>query len=806
LGFCLLVFLIIVGLTTIYKETYKTADNWGANASPELVQLNNTLAAMYQAESAMGLLSVSLNDSVKSQFDRLTYNAMRQIDTLKDVMKDKNIASRLDTLNLLLIYKKNNITDLVNFTKTMNDNLATRVRETMIFYRNDFEKQLINRAHTRTDTSFVVPKRKGILKRIGDAISNRQDSMMRVNSSTDYYIDSVIPMLLTDTVIQKDRIISRLTKQQSEKILNNIIIHRMELSRLNEDISQHINLIMNDVKEYEIQNRLNYLQNKNDSLRNITTYVAVIGALAFVIAFFFIVWTLAALNSEAKLKNRIQDSKRHVERLLKSREQLIYTVTHDIKAPISSIIGFLYLMANDRPKPSAKQQYYIGNMNSSAEHIMNLVRNLLDFHYLEKNMQTVRTIPFNPQTLVTQIYDSFKPAADQKFQKYVLNSALDDESEYLGDPMLIQQILNNLISNAIKYTPIKGRIEVKSSIEKHILRISVKDNGPGVSDSDKQRIFEEFTRLDETKEGNEGSGLGLAISQKLAILLGGKISIESEKKAGSNFILTLPLEEISAKMPMESETAPSPLLLSDDFEIMFIDDDAVQLNLISEWMKRLKIRFACCASSREALNLLKQRRFDIIFTDVQIPDIKGTELLSHIRNAGFENAASVPIIGFSAVSEYKDEAYGMFTDFIQKPFNINQLIDLIKKYAGKKLLADNTHNMSEKSQIQAGDMEFLLKINDTFFEELSANKEQLQTAYENNDTETVKYLAHKMLSLMKMISADEIVYILHDLEKGIIDDSNRILLFKLIDEKLEELKAKRSNARQNIIEDLLIIN
>lgn len=260
----------------------------------------------------------------------------------------------------------------------------------------------------------------------------------------------------------------------------------------------------------------------------------------FVVAVFFISWTWKLINAGIELQKKIQDAKKSADKLLISREQLIYTITHDIKVPVDSIIDFLDLLWVE--EISQKQQSFVKNIYFSATHILGLIKNLLDFQSLEKNRQKANTLAFSPYALVNDIYVSFKVLAQKKNLIFKCSSMIRKDRKYIGDPYRITQILNHLISNAIKFTPENGLISIRASIEKgDIFRVSVKDSGPGVSEKDKNRIFEEFIRLDETKKTVEGTGLGLTVSKKLSSLLNGNIEIKSQKGHGADFILTVPL-------------------------------------------------------------------------------------------------------------------------------------------------------------------------------------------------------------------------------------------------------------------------
>jgi CheY-like chemotaxis protein/HPt (histidine-containing phosphotransfer) domain-containing protein len=482
-----------------------------------------------------------------------------------------------------------------------------------------------------------------------------------------------------------------------------------------------------------------------------------------------------------------------VDKLLVSREQLIYTITHDIKAPIGSIMGFLDLLSEDEPTP--KQQYYVDNMNSSAHHILDLVKNLLDFQSLEKNRQQLSLMPFLLYSFIKDTYESFLPVAEKNKLKINLETNIQANNKYLSDPYRIRQILNNLISNAIKFTPENGTILISAATDKqNRLRVSVKDTGPGIDDTDKSIIFEEFTRLEDTRESVEGTGLGLTISKKLAILLGGNIELESVKGEGSDFILTIPITPFIEESSSSSKNTDSKGTLQEKIRVLFVDDDVTQLNFVSELMKKAGLTYTCCSKATEALQLLQEESFNIIFTDIQMPEIKGFDLVKKIRESTFADSATIPVIGLSADNKWHEQyKEAGFTGFVLKPFKTKQLLDVIKKYSSKtqtniKYSGRFEFNFDSLMQFISDDREVALKMIDSFIEETDKNLKLLKTAFQKDDWDTIKELSHKMSSLMKMVSANKIVSILILFEKGSQSKEKEVTLCRLIEKIIKEAK------------------
>ena len=797
LGYCILVILAISGFIAIYQETLKSSEISGHPVpKQELVGLSNTLATMYRAEGAAGLLTVTQDTVLKHEYDSLMFLVFDQIDTLKSISTNPELLSNLDSLSNLLIKKQNNALEMVQLMDKFENSTIKEITRTKIFSGNDVEKlnsMLINKTQQLEDTTHVVAEKKGLFKRVRDAIANKQDTTQQVSWGSVSYVEEVLLPAFSDTIVEYIQEVNLITQKKNAEIIRQVVYRQNQLHQMNELTSIQINQIMDDIENLEYQNNLAVLQERTESLENSTAYVAFIGLLALAVAIFFMSWTLDSVNRGIRLQKEIQEAKKDVDKLLISREQLIYTITHDIKAPISSIIGFLDLMTEDKPTP--KQKYYIENMNSSATHIIDLVRNLLDFQSLEKNNQQLNKMSFSPYSLLQDIYDSFIPLAEKKKQKFDIHFEMNEEDKYLSDPYRIRQILNNIISNAIKFTPERGIVKIKATVsgEKSTayLKVSVKDSGPGIDENDKAKIFEEFTRLVDTKK-TEGTGLGLNISRRLSNLLGGDIEIESVKGQGANFILTLPLIQVFPAV----EIVPVGDSENHDIRILFVDDDIVQLNLLSELMKKESIPCMFCSSSVNALELLKTESFDIIFTDIQMPDMKGDELVEEIRKSDFPGTASVPIIGLSAdyYGSKMDIEKSGFNGFLLKPFRPKQLLQTIEKYTGKSIYSDVNYPNQYEFDFQnimkfvSDDEDLALTVIDSFIDETTVNSDLLKQAFLSEDWESVKQLCHKMSSLMKMISADEIVSLLIDFENGSQSEEKKLTLLHLLEKKIDEAK------------------
>jgi len=811
IGYCLLVILAITGIVTIYLEVIKS-HRQSKDASvlkQELIDLNNTLTTMYQAEGTASLLAFADNERLKHEYDSLTYRVFNQIDSLRAISTDSIISFRLDTLSLLLLKKRDNALEMFELIKKTDKNIVDEITNRTIITRNDIDKLnmlLADVLRENEDTVQVISEKKSFLQRVRNVVKpNSQDTLTQISKSSTSETKELATPISSDTIVDFIRKIDKIKQKKNAEIIRKLIAHQHEVYIIKELTALQINKIMDALKEREYQASVNILKEKNESLKRSSTVVAIVGLSALIVAVFFMSWTLHSLNKARRLQMNIQEAKKHAEKLLISREQLIYTITHDIKAPLSSIIGFLDLMSEDNTL-SQKQRYYVNNMYSSTSHILDLVRNLLDFHSIEKEQPQLTTIAFFPASLINNIYESFLPLTHKKKLSFELNSTLIEKKAFLGDPYYIRQIVNNLLSNAIKFTPEYGRIIMITSMdEQNRWVISVKDSGQGIDIEDQAKIFDEFVRLGKTKREIEGTGLGLTISRKLANLLGGTIELESQKGQGSIFSLIVPLtpvtEDVFVQQDKTMDVSPA--------QILFVDDDKVQLNLLSELMKKEGLSCVCCLSAYEALSILQKKTFDIIFTDIHIPDMEGFELMKRIRELHFPQAATVPVIAFSAdyqnpESEVKEAG---FSEFLLKPFKVQQLLEIIEKYTSFKRKTDEIYQEDEEfgwhkiMDFVAGDHEAAVKIIDSFIEETNKDMELMKVAFNKNDNEAIKQISHKMLSLMRMVSTQEIISILTGFEMDNISEDKKETLFHLLEGTIKEAEDMRKTVDETMTID-----
>ncbi|MDR0542028.1 MAG: hybrid sensor histidine kinase/response regulator, partial [Dysgonamonadaceae bacterium] len=634
-----------------------------------------------------------------------------------------------------------------------------------------------------------IGEKKGVFRRIREAIkASDRDTLREINSHLTLTQREMILPLLKDTIVEMIRGINQAAQKRNAVLASQLLTKQQELYVVNEHTTAQINQIMNELETNEYNDNLKLSTERTETIRRSSVVVSVIAATTILIALIFMSWILHLLTVNQRLHQEIDTANKHLEKLLASRQQLMLTITHDIKAPVSSILGYLELMMKD--KSSSQDIYYIENMQQSATLILHLVRNLLDFHSLEVNEQKPDPLAFFPYSFLSDIYKSFVPDAQKKELQFDFRSEVEHNAQYVSDPYRIRQIINNILSNAIKYTPAKGSVILSARLlredpEQTELSIVVQDTGPGIKEEDRQRIFEPFKRLDYTGSGVEGFGLGLNISIKMAQLLGGSVSVDSTVGEGSAFTIRLPLYPVR---PAENQP-----FAKRSVDILFVDDDTVQLDLVSRITEREGMKPHICSCSSDALQLLQEKHFDIVFSDIQMPDMNGFELVERIRMADFDGAKTIPVIGLSAdsyVSQVRYKKAG-FTAFLFKPFTSNQLIQTIHQYAGDEPInspvdATKANGFEQLMEFAGDDREAGKSIIRSFIADSQKNSRLLEQAFTSGDWASVRNVSHKMLPLMKMISGDPLVSLLEKYNAGSHDKENQALLLSLVKDIIQQ--------------------
>lgn len=716
------------------------------------------------------------------------------IDTLETILTDTLQQARLDTVRTLLQNKQWNMYAVLEAMRnTPTDQIYQEQLDSLIAQQDSLlsTPHIRRKVITHHNSYTIHHKKKGFFKRLADVFApGKEDSTQVSNVIQEEYTDT-----LDEVYSPIDTISSMITgiqhkvfqtRQKETEMLNTRI---SSLRIIGSGLSQRVNQLLENIEHDEQEAARTKLMQEEEIRKEAAETMAKIAIAAFVLVLVFSIVIARDITRNNHYRRELEKAKSYAENLLVAREKLMLTITHDIKAPAGSIIGYIDLLirlVNDR-----RQQFYLSNMKSSAQHLLALVTSLLDYHRLEAGKMDLHPVAFNPHELLTDIYNSFLPLAEKKQLQLDFKEKLPETLTLEGDPFRIRQIVENLLSNALKFTA-AGGITLQAEYHGNQFVFCVSDTGCGMTASEQERIFKEFTRLS-SAQGQEGFGLGLSITRKLVELLLGRIDIESAPGKGSTFKVSMPLPSISPK-PAPGSKEPAITLPKIHLRIAIIDDDRIQMHLTeamlhnaAEEVKGFKVEAVCCEQPEELIEQLKNRTFDLVFTDIQMPAMNGFELLHHLRNQNFAQAQSIPVIAITARGDMNENDFQQkgFAGMLQKPFNQSELKKVVKNALNHLTVSDNipdtlpvqkdTHetsphtdqpyNFSPLTAFSEDDPEAAKEILRTFAQETQKNMEKLQTAISNKDMEALCATAHKMLPTFLMIEAQKAIPLLKWLEQ-----------------------------------------
>ena len=702
------------------------------------------------------------------------------MDSLRVLITDSVQLLKIDTIDMLLRQKRLNTRRLLETWKETNtEHLYTINIEKVIAEQDTFieQKEIKEHVVVKQDTILSQKKPRGFFRRLADAFSpSREDTSIIVNTTRQIVTDTLVNVFNpADTIASVLKNLQDSVAGQRKLLADQLLERAANLRYNNSIVTRKINQILRDIEEEEVNASLERMQNKQKILRETSLLIAGIAIVSVVIVIIFIFMITRDISKSKYYRMQLEKAKQYAEDLLHSREKMMLTISHDIRAPLSSIIGYIDLLL--RRHPDERQQYYLDNMSGSASHILSLVNDLLDFHRLESGKMEIQRVAFSVSALFNEIFTSFRPIAESKDLTFVLNLKEEGtEKLYIGDPIRIRQIVGNLLSNALKFTR-EGRVVMVVSINaladnSALLNVLVSDSGPGIPPEEQERIFGEFTRLSATEKA-EGFGLGLSITRKMTVLMGGNLSLKSVVGQGCDFTIELPLTVADVQvLPAAEEEAVSepelPSFVGRDVYCLLVDDDPLQLALTEEYLRQNHVEVSSCTDPFSVVALLQKTSFDAVITDIQMPGMDGYQLLESIRNSGIPGTENLPVIALSASVENEHDHYleSGFTGFLNKPFTARQLITLLNKLLSTELLVTSDFNFDSLTAFAGEDKEASVSILKTFVEETTKSNVLLEGTLQDDDREQSAKISHKMVPLFTMLGATSLVEKLRVIEKN----------------------------------------
>ena len=740
LGYVILLLLLVLTIHIFRKE--QTRRNSLRQDEQELACIRHLARETYAG--LLGLATYGETASVWDESDFGLYHTKKDsvcnmLQTLKRYVKSPEQQSRIDSLCLLL-ERKELLLDTVMDTferlrktgKIVNRRIpaiVSRIRQADVL---PAEKKKEEETPKKGFWSFIRPERKK------SAYLQQKEQLERRRQSGGKHqgTASVMSMLYS-----LDREVTDVQEIERERLLEQMDL----LYGNNTDLNHRLRRIVRDF-EADAGVRLDKRYRQFISIRDRSFHT--VSLLALLVSSLTVLLYLIIhrdLNRISRYQRLLEVSNRENTELLQSRKNMMLTIAHDLRAPLATIKGCAELLHGEEKK--SHKDEYAENILHSSDYMIGLVNTLIEFYLLDTGRNKPSLSIFRLETLFCETARNYGSLAKKK--KLRLTTAFSGLDVVVsGDRSRIQQILNNLLSNAIKFTQ-QGEINLQAEYRNKELHFSVQDTGTGMTEEEKGRIFAAFERLDNARD-IPGFGLGLAIASRLASGMQGTLSVRSKPSEGSTFIVFLPLLEADGSAQIEETPAVVDCHL-DDIHVLVIDDDRIQLNIIREMFHRNGIRCDCCQTSRELIARLRSHRYDLLLTDMQMPETDGYGILELLRSSNIENAKTVPVMAVTARAD--DEGgylSGGFSSCIRKPFSMDELISAVTEVVGEKSLREHEPDFSLILAGEDNKKEML----GLFIEESRKDLAALTSGLDRKDKAAAVSVLHKKLPLWETIRLD----------------------------------------------------
>ena len=655
--------------------------------------------------------------------DTMRYRTKRlQLDSLLCEFKQDYPPHRLDSLRRLLEDKESqlfNIWTLLQVQDTLNEQLASRVP--IIAYKSTQE-----------------PKKSG-----GFWGLFKKKKKSEITTSTMLYT-------LNKYVIEKLRKQAKELDAFADSLVsrNNILNHKLE-----EIISQMDATIQQDLLDRE----------------KIITSTRERGFYAIAIATTLMLLVIAVQiiiirrdsskirKKETEAENFIRKQKQMLaenEELLNARQKMMHTITHELRIPLSSIIGYAGLLVEETDEKV--QQEYMRNIKQAAERMISQLNSLLSFFRLDCGKEEVNLAPFRLTDIVETLETEFRTQIEAKDVGFVVHNC--DDYVVIGDKERIIQIGDNLLSNALKFTD-SGVITLDATYKNGTYNLFVTDTGTGMPKGELNRIFKSFERLSNAAT-QDGFGLGLSIVDNLVRLLGGKIRINSDVGIGTDVSVDIPVTRTDERLLNKSQE--EKIYPKRNYSVVAIDNNVITLNMIKAMFAKCDVACDTCVNAGELIELIRNKRYDLLITDLRMPGHNGYDILELLRTSNVNNSKTIPVIVATASGSCtKEELLEKgFSDCIFKPFSKQDLLDIADRNRADK--EENDDEPDFTAILAYGDEEEML---DKVISVTEQDMQNFKNAAELKDLKELDELIHHLRSSWVILNMDKSLWELHELLK-----------------------------------------
>ncbi|MCD0475107.1 response regulator [Flavobacterium sp. EDS] len=778
----------------LYSENviYSNIESKIAFEKTKILKVSQLFSNVYKTESLARKTIQSNSETDFVHYIKESDSLRIRIDSLKKIVTTQSQIVLLDSVNYLLAEKTRNIRQLKSIKSKANDEVTVNNAIDELT-KLEFSLRKLQLEDFAKNPEKLGTYQRNVLQKYVDYLNQNipDDSTNTLSKKASDSILSTSKKLLSSVKRETEKKKESLNYQENKLLKNEILI------------SEQLRKVLRMIEREIIINSIKYNTDKEKSLKKINEIITGAAIVGLLLTIFFSILIASDFSKTQLYKKQLEIANFKTRNLLKSREQLISTVSHDLKTPLSTIVGYTELL--DNSDVNTKQSYFIKNIRNSSQYISQLVQDLLDFSQIEAGKITIEKKPFLLPEIITEVAKSIQSVYIQKDIELIIQADEKLNQRIIGDSFRLKQILSNIIGNAYKFTE-KGFIKINATINDKgdFVIIKIEDSGIGIEKKNQNLIFEEFAQANENIEKKYGgTGLGLAISKKIATLLGGDLHLKSVFGKGSTFEIQLPLVfDTNPKPELEELTTKEHNIpLISPKTAIVIDDDTNLLGLTSEVLKQNNYTVLAFNNANDALKTIQNTPFDFIITDIQMPEIDGFQFIEKLKETTNSQYQNQPIIALTGREDLYLKVYldAGFTTVVKKPYLPKTLLKTIFSLfdSSYKIESEDseTSNFDSEKKISldslksflANDKEALQEVLKTFITTTQENLVVLEKSINNRDTIEINAIAHRISPMFKQINAIEISEILSDLEQNKYSDTDLEIIFNELKTKINSL-------------------
>jgi signal transduction histidine kinase/CheY-like chemotaxis protein len=791
-----------------------------------LLELREILSYLSEAENNLRIYALTNDPEYFNIYSYLINKVEANIDSLRK-HPNKNMLNPLglDSVSSLL-QQRNEIIEQYLITKIQRESFNFE-RETVTQIRSvaeDSAKKVLRTSVTVVTTYDTIAaqrdyskapevKTKGFFNKIKRIFSKKEPENKPEEQAEEEPLILARTQIIADTAVEKvkdteilrnvKKAINR-TREKEQSTYNQL--KEQELNML-QNSSLIIDQVTNIFRQIELRQMHMAEKRTKEATRKASYSVLIIGSISIISLLMILVlmaMTIKNLRQNNRYRRELIDATRQSRELARVKEEFLANMSHEIRTPLSAIIGFSEQL--NHTKLNKIQKEYLGAVRRSSRHLLETVNDILDLSRLGAGKLTLEQSPFRLKDILEDVIVTFRMSAHEKGLEFIASCNAGSNLVLEGDALRLRQILYNLLSNAIKFTE-KGTISIECNAEcgedQCIAIIKVSDTGRGISPEEQNLIFEDFRQAESSDSRRfGGTGLGLAISRRLARMQKGDISVESTPLQGSVFTVNIPYP-VSNREPETKETfLPFNSLNLREKKILIVDDDVFNILLARIITENHGMITEVASDGRQALELIRKQKYDVIMTDVQMPEISGKELVGMIRSHPDRETSLTPVIAFTAAKiERFDSDYleAGFNEVLQKPFTEAGFLQCLSVYLSTPLhevaeiaeAAEATvsagftvgYDLAGIEKFSSGSPGQMAEIIRSFIQTSQAAVSELWSLYEQKNTPGIQMLAHRLLTSYGHMGIRQALPLLTQLENHTpenIDDPSIIEAIKKI--------------------------